>query len=221
MKNIKTIIVDDHDIIRFALKKMLERHIEDFTFDIVGEADTGRMAVDMVRRLNPDLVIMNIMMPEMDGIEATRQIRQLNPACKIIILTAHSRRQHLRELIYLGISGYVLKSHVFNDLFEAIRSALRGEIYLSSKVAGHMAEDYADMVISKEKSQISKLSPRQREVLQLMTEGKGTKEIAAILNASPKAIESIRHRIMQKLKIDNLADLTKYAIQEGLTTLDF
>ena len=143
------------------------------------------------------------------------------PNCRVLILTTYDRRQYLRALLQMGISGYVLKSDVFSDLLEAIRFALDGRLYLSPKVASQMAEDYAAIVSGKEEPDSKALSPRQREVLQLISEGKGTKEIAALLNVSPKAIESVRHRIMQKLELDNLADLTKYALREGLTTLDF
>ena len=221
MKPIRTIVVDDHDIIRYALKQLFSQHTEEFVVEIVGEADNGRRAVQLVEQWKPDLVIMDIAMPELNGIEATRQIRSLCPGCRIVILTTHSRRQHLRELIQLGISGYVNKSCVTDELFSAVRSAVNGQIFLSPTVTHHIAEDYAAIMTHRETLCQPKLSPRQREVLQLMVEGKATKEIATLLHVSPKAIESVRHRIMRKLEMDNLADLTKYAIREGLTTLEF
>jgi DNA-binding NarL/FixJ family response regulator len=163
---------------------------------------------------------MDVAMPRLNGIEATRQIRSICPECKVVIFTRHNRRRFLRELIKLGISGYVHKAGAFSDLLEAIQAALKGEVYLSPKVTQKMAEDYASIIAGNAEVKSSLLSPRQCEVLQLLVEGKATKEIATLLNASPKAIESVRHRIMQKLEIDNLADLTKFALREGLTTLD-
>lgn len=221
MKEIRAVIADDHEIIRYGLRKLFEEYQKQYPITVVAEADNGRKAVELVRRLSPDIVIMDISMPEMNGIEATRQIHEVCPGCRIVILTSYNRCGFLRELIQMGISGFVLKSHVLNDLFDAICSAMRGEVYLCSKVAGLMTMDYARVVANREYIDAHQLSPRQREVLQLIAEGKGTKEIAVLLNVSCKAIESVRHRIMQKLEIDNLADLTKYALQEGLTTLDF
>jgi len=221
MRCVRMLLVDDHEIIRYALRKMFEGQTEEYSFSIVGEADNGRTAVELVSQYSPDIVIMDIALPEMNGVEATRQIRSICPDCRVVILTTYDRRQYLRELIQMGISGYVLKACVFNDLFEAIHSALRGEVYLCPKIAQRMAEDYSMIIACKEEVHRKTLSPRQKEVLQLIVEGKGTKEIAVLLNVSAKAIESVRHRIMQKLEIDNLADLTKYALQEGLTTLEF
>jgi len=161
-------------------------------------------------------------MPLMNGIEATHRIRSRCPHCRIIILTAYNRRNYLRELIKFGVSGYVLKSHALEQLPLAIQAALAGEIYLCPRAAQLMADDYAEMIGRDAFQTVSrKLTGHQTEVLQLMVEGKTTKEIAIALEATPKAIESMRHRIMQKLGLDNLADLTKYAIQEGITTLDF
>ena len=221
MKNVRTLIVDDHEIIRYALRQLFERATEEYSVSVVGEAENGREAVALAHQLRPELVIMDISMPEMNGVEATRQIRSQYPECRVVILTTYDRPQYLRELIQAGISGYVLKTRVFHDLFEAIRSALHGELYLCSKAAQQMSEDYARIISRKEEINGKTLSPRQKEVLQLIVEGKGTKDIAAALAVSAKAIESVRHRLMRKLEMDNLAALTKYALREGLTTLDF
>src|SRR5690606_29132416 len=130
-------------------------------------------------------------------------------------------KQYLRELLKIGISGYVIKASVSSDLLRAIEAAIEGHIYLSPKVAGLMREDYVRIVTHQERAESPLLSPRQTEVLQLIVEGKSTKEIAAILKVSPKAVESVRHRMMQKLDVDNMTDLIKYALKEGVTSLEF
>lgn len=222
MKNIKVLLVDDHDLVRYALRHWFNTNSDEFHLTVISEADNGRTAVELASRLSPDLIFMDVKMPLMNGIEATHQIRSRCPHCRIIILTAYNRRNYLRELIKFGVSGYVLKSHALEHLPLAIQAALAGEIYLCTRAAQLMAEDYAEMIDHVGSQTVShKLTGHQTEVLQLMVEGKTTKEIAAMLHVSPKAIESVRHRIMQKLEMDNLADLTKYAIQEGITMLDF
>jgi DNA-binding NarL/FixJ family response regulator len=221
MKEVGIGIVDDHEIVRYAIRRLLEQKTEAYSFSIVGEADNGISAVELATRLYPDLMIMGISMPCMNGIEATRKIRAICPKCKVVIFTRHNRRRFLRELIKLGISGYVHKAETFTDLLDAIQAALKGEVYLSPRVAQKMAKDYASIVAGNGEVKASLLSPRQKEVLQLIVEGKGTKEVAAVLGVSAKAVESARHRLMQKLEMDNLADLTKYALREGLTTLEF
>ncbi len=218
--SLRILIADDHEIIRYALRTLFEAE-PDSDIQVVAEAENGREAVALARQHKPDIVIMDLTMPELNGIEATRQIRQICPNAKVIVLSMHNRRQYLRELIKVGISGYVVKTRVSNDLIEAINAAGRGQVYFSPKVAAMMADDYVGIISGQETIDGKTLSPRQKEVLQMVVEGKGTKEIAAILSVTPKAIESVRHRIMLKLGIDNLADLTKYALQEGLTTLDY
>ena len=222
MKNIRVLIVDDHDLVRYALRQWLKIYNDEFHLTVTGEADNGKTGVELASRLNPDLIFMDIMMPLMNGIEATHQICSRRPHCRIIILTAYNRLNYLRELVKCGISGFILKQHAIEHLPLAIQAALNDQVYLCPQAARLMAEDYAEIVNQGGLQFVSpKLTDHQTEVLQLTVEGKTTKEIAAMLHVSPKAIESVRHRIMQKLEMDNLADLTKYAIQEGITTLDF
>jgi len=166
------------------------------------------------------VVIMDISLPDMNGIEATRQIRRSCPKTKVVVLSMHNGRRYIREMVQMGISGYVLKSSIFDDLQNAMLSAMNNQVYLSPKIAQLITEDYLALLNNPQK-QASPLSGKQREILQLIAEGKSSKEIAAIMQIGVKAVESARHRIMDKLHIDNVADLTKYAIQEGLTSLDF
>ncbi len=218
--SLRVLIADDHELARYAMRMLLGTlpELSDAVFE---EAENGRDAVKMAHENSPDIVIMDITMPEMNGIEATRQIRRACPDTKVIILSMHNRRQYLRELVQIGISGYVLKTRAVHDIPEAVRSALADDVYYSSKVASLIAEDYTNIISGKDNKGGKQLSSRQREVLQLIAEGISTKDIALSLGVTPKAIEALRHRIMHKLEIDNVVGLTKYALQEGLTVLDF
>lgn len=216
--SLKVLIADDHELARYAMRMLLGT-VSELSNAVIEEAENGRDAVAMANQSKPDIVIMDIAMPEMSGIEATRQIRQACPDTKVIILSMHNRRQYLRELMQAGISGYVLKTRVVHDIPAAVRSALAGEVYYSSKVASLIAEDYTNIILNKDNKGGKQLSSRQREVLQLIAEGKSTREIAIFLGVSTKAIEAMRHRIMQKLEIQNVVGLTKYALQEGLIVL--
>ena len=218
--SIKVLIADDHELARYAIRTLLGS-VSELSDAVFEEAENGREALAMANQSKPDIVIMDITMPELNGIEATRQIRQAHPHTKVIILSMHNRRQYLRELIQAGISGYVLKTRVMHDIPAAVHSAIAGKVYYSSKVASLISEDYANIISGKDNNLKKQLSSRQREVLQLIAEGKSTKEIALSLGVTTKAIEALRHRIMQKLEIDNIVGLTKYALQEGLTVLDF
>lgn len=213
---IKIILVDDHKIMREGLRNLLERE-EDI--QIVAEANDGRTAVKLARDLLPDLVVMDTSMPDLNGIEATRQIINENPGTKIIALSMHSDRHFVVEMLKAGASGYMLKDCAFDELVNAIKSVINDETYLSPKIAGIVLKEYMQGV-SKDKSTVfSDLSNREREVLQLIAEGNSTKDIAFHLNVSVKTVETHRQQIMRKLKINNIAGLTKYAIKEGLTSL--
>ncbi|HML75570.1 MAG TPA: response regulator transcription factor [Anaerohalosphaeraceae bacterium] len=216
---IKTLIVDDHEIVRFGIRSLFQTFGE-LQVEVVGEADNGRTAVEMTQQENPDVVIMDISLPDMNGMEATRQIRKSCPKTKVVILSMHNGRRYVREMVQMGVSGYVLKSSIFDDLQNAMLSAMKNQVYLSPKIAQLITEDYLALLNNPQRDE-SPLSGKQKEILQLIAEGKSSKEIAAIMQIGVKAVESARHRIMDKLQIDNVADLTKYAIQEGLTSLDF
>ena len=216
--NIKILLADDHEIVRYGLRSLIEEQPD---MEVVGDAENGRKAIILAHRLKPDVVIMDITMPDMNGIEATRRIRKEMPDVNIIVLSMHHKKQFVIDMLKAGASGYILKTKVHEDLIRAIKAAVTGEVYLSSKITGIVAHDIASNLPTSDKSAYAILTPREREVLQLLSEGKSTKESALHLNVSIKTIESTRRQIMQKLDIHNVADLTKYAINEGITSLDF
>lgn len=213
-KPIKIVIADDHTIVRQGLKKLLEE--EDY-IKIIGEAMNGREAVQKVQELKPDIVIMDIAMPILNGIEATRQIKQSPIKTKVIILSMHDHNRYIRELLSIGVSGYLLKDAASGDIIKAILAAVKGNIYLSPSISSRVIDDYVGM--NKKTSQeelYNTLTNREREVFQMMVEGYPTKKIAAMLCLSPSTIKSHRSNIMEKLKMDNLSKLIKYAIHLGI-----
>jgi DNA-binding NarL/FixJ family response regulator len=216
--SIKILLADDHEIVRYGLRCVIEEQPD---MEVVGDAVNGRTAINLTHQLKPDVVIMDISMPDMNGIEATRRIRKEIPDTKVIVLSMHHKRQFVIDMLKSGVSGYILKTKVHDDLIRAIKAAVADEVYLSSKITGIVAHDIASNLPTSDKSAYAILTPREREVLQLISEGKSTKESALHLNVSIKTIESTRRQIMQKLDIHNVADLTKYAVNEGITSLDF
>lgn len=215
--SIKTLIVDDHKLFRDGLKALLEKHQD---IEIIGEAENGIGAVSLAGKLKPDIILMDISMPELNGIEATRKILAENKAAIVIILSMHFNRRYIIESLRAGALAYLLKDSAIEEILIAIRAALNRKIYLSNQITDLVIKDYIDLADTDEPSAYSLLSPREREVLQLLAEGKGTKEIAAKLNVSVKTIETHRKRIMNRLNIHSIAELTKYAIKEGLTNLE-
>ncbi len=213
----KVLLVDDHAIIRQGLSSLLEKQPD---IEVVGGVEDGRQAVDTVRKLAPDLVIMDISMPNLNGIDATRKIAEESSGVKIIALSIHSSRRFVAEMLKAGASGYILKDCLFDELMEAIKTVLRGEIYLSPRITGVVIDDYVQRLSKQGQPNGPTLSNREREVLQLLAEGKSTKQIALQIHVSTKTIESNRRNIMEKLKINSVAELTKYAIREGITPLE-
>ena len=216
--SVRILLVDDHEIVRYGLRCLIDKQPD---MEVVGDAENGHMAVDLARRLRPNVVIMDDYMPDMNGVEATRRICKEIPTTKIIVLSMHHKRQFVIDMLKAGVSGYILKTDVLDDLIRAINAAVANEVYMSSKITGVVARDYISNLSASDRSASAVLTPREQEVLQLISEGKSTKEIALHLDVSIKTIESIRRQIMQKLDIYNVADLTKYAINEGITSLDF
>jgi DNA-binding NarL/FixJ family response regulator len=215
--SIKILIADDHKIVRDGLRSLLEKHDD---MEVVAEAENGRTAVELARKLSTDVVVMDISMPDLNGIEATRQIISARPEVKVIALSMHSDRRFVIGMFQAGASGYLLKDCAFEELASAILAVTANQKYLSPLAAGVMIEDYLQRFPSEDDSVSSVLTSREREVLQLLAEGWSTKKIASHLHVSVKTVETHRRRIMAKLKVHSIAELTKYAIREGLTSLE-
>ncbi|MDB5326555.1 MAG: response regulator containing a CheY-like receiver domain and an DNA-binding domain [Phycisphaerales bacterium] len=213
---ITILLADDHRMIRQGLRSLL---CKDSQFDVIGEAEDGRTAVKLAGELMPAVVVMDVRMPDLNGIEATRQILAENPGTKVNGLTGHFHPELAHEMLRAGACGYVLKDSAVDELTSAIHAVLKGEVYLSPPVLGVMVNDFIRADGDGRASVFTELSPREREVLQLVAEGKSTKQAATMLNVSVKTIETHRRNLMEKLKLDNVADLTKYAIRQGLASL--
>ena len=211
---IEIVIADDHTIVRQGLRKLLE---EEDDLKITGEAMNGREAVQKVQELKPDIIIMDIAMPVLNGIEAARQIKQSFLKTKIIILSMHDHTRYIRELLSIGVSGYLLKNAVSDDIIQAIKAAVKGEIYLSPSISNRVIEDYVGMNQKTSQDELyNTLTNREREVFQMMVEGYTTKKISEILCLSPSTIKSHRSNIMEKLKMENISKLIQYAIHLGI-----
>ena len=214
--SIKILIADDHNIIREGLRALIEKKPG---MEVIGEVENGRKAVQLVEELLIDIVVMDIAMPDLNGIEATRQIVARAPSIKVIALSMHSDKRFVVEMLKAGASGFLLKDCAFEELIYAINAVRANRTYLSPKIADMMIKDYVRLLPMEELSVFSVLTPRQRQVLQLLSEGKGTSQIAHDLQVSVKTVETYRQQIMDKLNIHSIAELTKYAIREGLTSL--
>jgi len=214
--SIRIIIADDHKIVRNGLRSLIEKELD---IEVIAEADNGRTAVHTALELAPDVMIMDIAMPDLNGIEATRQIIAALPGTKVIALSMHADKRYVMEMLKAGASGYILKDNAYEELASAIRTALNNRTYLSPQVAEIVIGDYIQFAKTASGSVFSLLSAREREVLQLLSEGNSTAQIADRLCISVKTVETYRQHIMEKLNIRNIAELTKYAIREGLTSL--
>ncbi len=212
---VKTLLVDDHQVLREGLRSLLERQPD---MQVVGEAAEGLTALRLVRELQPDVVIMDVNMPGMDGIEVTRLISRDHPAVKVLALSMYLRKTFVSEMFKSGAAGYLLKESTFAEIVEAIRTLLRGERYVSSRVAGLLVDDYVGQSHG-DAAQV-RLTKRELEVIRMLADGKSSKEIALITQTSVKTVDACRRRVMQKLNTRSLAELVKYAIREGLTTVD-
>lgn len=208
MAGIRLVLADDHVLVRQGLKTLLQSA----GFVVVGEAADGREAVRLVRSENPDVAVMDISMPEFNGLNAALELTQICPRVKTVVLTQHDEQQYVSEALRCGVKGYVLKNQAARDLVRAIEGVCRGEVYLSPGVAGAVAEAYASPNHASDM-----LSVRERQVLQLIAEGHSTKAIAARLGISAKTVETHRSKLMQKLDIHDTASLVRYAIRRGVT----
>ena len=211
--SIRIILADDHAIVRHGLSRSFQQE-EDL--EVIAQAKDGRSTVQLARELSPDVVVMDISMPDLNGIEATRQITRESPQVKVIALSMHSSRKYVTEMFKAGASGYLLKNCDFEELADAVRIVAGGKTYISPSISDVVVQDYVNGSVE-ENSAFSVLTRREREVVQLLAEGKTTKQVALCLYISPKTVEVHRLNIMNKLNMDSIAKLTKYAIQEGLT----
>ena len=212
---IHVLLADDHTIVREGLRSLLERETD---IEVVADVEDGRAAVRAVSETRPDVVIMDVSMPDMNGIEATRQITSAAPKTKVICLSMHRERKFVGAMLRAGASGYVLKNDVARELTEAIRRVMSGGTYLSPAIAGDVVRHYV-RGRPPEKGAFADLSEREREVLQLIAEGLSTKEVAAKLYVSEKTVAAHREHIMAKLNLHTVVDLTRYALREGLSEL--
>jgi two-component system response regulator NreC len=215
--SIKILLADDHKLLREGLRALIE---EQQNMTVIAEAENGRSAVQLAARLSPDIIVMDISMPGLNGIDATRRIAAEFPGVKVIALSMHADRNFVVEMFKAGAMGYLLKDCAFEELIRAINTVVANKAYLSAKLSDTMIKDYINLFPGKNLSVFSALTTREREILQLLAEGKGTREIAAGLNVSTKTVETFRRQIMKKLDIHSVAELTKYAIRAGLTSLD-
>ena len=211
---IKILLVEDHTIVREGLRTVLGKEKD---LEVIGEASDGLEAVELAQKLVPHIVLMDVSLPNLNGVEATRRICKASSAVKVIALSMHSDERFVVEMLRSGASGYLLKDCASVELAQAIRVVADGQVYISPAVAGTIVEKLTRQRPTS--SAFEKLTSREREVVQLVAEGKSTKEVAHHLKLSIKTIETHRRRIMQKLKIDNVAELTKFALRHGLTSL--
>jgi len=213
----KVLIVDDHELVRYGLGLLLKRN----EMEVIGEASDGRQAVEMVSQLKPDIVLMDVAMPNFNGIDATKKIKDEYPKVKIIALSAYYNKGFLEGMLGAGASGYILKECAADELIRGIRTVVDGGEYLSPKVTKVVVDEY--IIDSRSYSDVpltTQLTLKERELIQLLTENKSNKEAAKLLHVSIKTVDARRRIAMEKLGITGIADLTKFAIREGLTTLD-
>ena len=216
--SIHVFLADDHAVVRDGLRFLLEAQ-PDIT--VVGDAANGRDAVRLVEQLRPDVVIMDIAMPELNGIEAARRVAESCPSARVMILSMHSTSEHIFRALQAGVQGYLLKESAGVEVVNAVRSLHAGQRYLSQKISNQVLDDYVrQREIAQAKSPLAGLSPREREVLQLVVEGRSSAEIASVLFISPNTVDTYRSRLMRKLGVSDLPGLVKFAIQHGLTSLE-
>jgi two-component system, NarL family, response regulator NreC len=211
---IRILLADDHQLLREGLRLLLEKQPD---IQVVGEAENGLVAIQLAAQLQPDVVIMDIHMPEIDGIQGARRILQEMPGVKVICLSMYSNRSMVEDMLKAGATGYLLKECASQELAQAIRTVVRGETYLSPRVARVFLDRYLS---HRGAGTAAALTEREAQVLRMLAEGKSTKEIAGQIRMSGKTVDACRRQLMHKLNVQSTAELVKYAIREGITTLD-
>lgn len=216
MNKIRILVADDHGIVRQGLRFVLEREAD---LQVVGEASDGREAVGMAETLGPNVIIMDIGMPQLNGIEAASQIVRRSPGIKVIILSMHADEVYLLRALSVGVRGYLLKGPADQDLVRAVRAVAEGKCFFSPAISQMLAEEYTRQ-LQKTNSQDSYelLTEREREILQLLAEGKSNKEVATVLNVSPYTVETHRTHLMQKLNLHNTAEIVLYAVRKKIVS---
>jgi DNA-binding NarL/FixJ family response regulator len=217
MAKIRVLVTDDHAIVRDGICALLALTGD---IDAIGVATNGREAVEMAAKLSPDIVLMDIVMPLMDGLEATRRIRKKFPGIKVIVLTQYEDREYVLPVIEAGASGFISKASASSELTSAIRSVYRGDSFLSPSIARLLVDDYRQLAkVGKKRDTFEHLTGREREILKLLVEGHSTLEVSRILVLSPKTVERHKTNLMAKLDIHNRLDLFKYALRKGIITI--
>lgn len=218
MKPLRIILADDHALVRAGLRALLERLDG---VEVVAEADDGRVAVALARQHRPDVVCMDIGMPELNGVDATAQLGQQCPAVRVLMLSMHKNEEYVSHALQAGAAGYLLKDAAPAELDVALQAVARGDVYLSPAVSHHVVSGYVQRVRAPAGGPpASRLTQRQREVLQLIAEGRTTKQIAATLHLSPKTVETHRRQVMERLAVHDIAGLVRYAVRIGLVSAD-
>lgn len=218
MEKIRLLLADDHNVLRQSLTLLLGKETD---FEVVGQAEDGIQAVQMAEELQPNVVLMDISMPHLNGIEATRRIKQKSPDIKVLVLTMYSDERYISQVLRAGASGYLLKDASKEELLSAIHSVTRGESYLSPRISRKLIDDYVRISDDPlEDSAYSLLTNREREIFQLMTENRSSREIGEMLSISPKTVKNHRGNIMEKLDLHSQREVLKYALGLGLIDVD-
>jgi DNA-binding NarL/FixJ family response regulator len=212
MSKIRVLLAEDHTIVRKGLRSLLN---DEADMEVVGEAEDGQQAIEQVQCLLPDVVLMDITMPVLNGLEATRQITRLFPQVRVLVLTVHSTKEHIFQILRAGASGYLVKQTAVSELVQAIQTVFRGETFLSLSISRQAVEEYGRRAEAME-DKYHKLTERERDVLKLITEGHTNREIASLLHVTVKTVEAHRSHLMDKLELHSTAELTKYALRKDL-----